>query len=307
MRDYIAAHLANAKDLKHVGVKGMKWGVRRDRSTLRAAAAQRKASSSKPGDKPDEKAGSSAAPAKKPPGNIQDNVESSSARYARLAGQAKAGQAGAMTEADLKFFNARTDALAKINKMNEEQPSWLKDTVTKVVQQSAQRQMQAVADGLADKYIGDPIKNALKGAAGDAGASTAKSGVAAAVKTVAAAKDSADAPKKAPAEKAKIPGMTPEQSIQYFRDNPVTRKPMPKDYSPSGNHDLFKQLREAKVFDDPTPAAKTVSTPDPSKMRYDEAINYFKDNPSATPKAPDGYSPNAQKLFMTEIQRLRGE
>lgn len=149
------------------GVKGMKWGVRRDKSALRSAA---KARGDTPANKPkaDVKAASknsTASETKRPPGNIQDNVESSSDRYARLTSEVKAGRADKMTEQDLKFVNARTEALAKVQKMAEEKPSWLKETATKVVQTSAQRQMQTVADTLADKYIGDPIKVAIKGAA----------------------------------------------------------------------------------------------------------------------------------------------
>lgn len=156
MTDYIAAFFESPKDLKQYGRKGMKWG-------------QRIFSSDKPSGKSEAKGESAsksgAAPAKKPAGNIQDNVESSSARYDRLAGQAKAGRAHEMTEQDLKFFNARTDALAKINKMNEEKPTWLRETTTKVIQTTAERQMQSVADSLADKYIGSPIKDAIKGKA----------------------------------------------------------------------------------------------------------------------------------------------
>ncbi len=162
--DYIAAFKASTRDVLHYGRKGMRWGVRRDRATLRAEGPPK---SSAPAKKEStEKAvttTSSSSPAK-PKGNIQDNVESSADRYSRLESQARAGKASDMTEQDLKFFNARTEALAKITKLNEEKPSWLKDTATKVVQQSAQRQMQGIADTLADKYIGDPIKDALKGA-----------------------------------------------------------------------------------------------------------------------------------------------
>lgn len=67
-----------------------------------------------------------------------------------------------MSDTDLKFFNARTDALAKVNKLNETNPGWLATTTKAVVQQSAKRQMQMVSDTLADKYIGKPIADALK-------------------------------------------------------------------------------------------------------------------------------------------------
>jgi hypothetical protein len=78
-----------------------------------------------------------------------------------LAAQAKAGRASDMSETDLKFFNARTEALAKINKMNEKNPSWLSTTSKKVLQQAAQNTMQSVADGVAKKYISGPILESL--------------------------------------------------------------------------------------------------------------------------------------------------
>jgi hypothetical protein len=158
MPDYIAAFKASPKDLVHYGVKGQRWGIRRSSSQLRSAA---KARGDAPAKKSESKDDSSTSTKK---ADAPDKVETSTERYARLAGQAKAGQASAMSEADLKFFNARTEALAKVNKLNETNPSWLRDTTTKVIQQSAQRQMQTLADTLADKYVGDPLKLAVKGA-----------------------------------------------------------------------------------------------------------------------------------------------
>ena len=67
-----------------------------------------------------------------------------------------------MSDADLKFFNARTEALAKVNKLNETKPGWLAGTTKSVLQQAAQKQMQAIADGIASKYISDPVIAALK-------------------------------------------------------------------------------------------------------------------------------------------------
>lgn len=150
--DYLGVLTVEPEDAEQAGVKGMRWGVRNDRSTLKAAAAARKETP---------KADSKPAPK----GNIQDNVESSASRYSRLASDAKAGKAADMTEQDLKFFNARTDALAKVAKITEEKPSWLQETATNVLQTTAKNQMQGIADTLADKYVGAPIKDAIKGAA----------------------------------------------------------------------------------------------------------------------------------------------
>lgn len=241
MTDYLAAFLESPRDLKHYGRRGMKWGQR-----IFTKGTDSKSESKS--DTPSTKAASSSAPAKRPPGNIQDNVESSSARYDRLANQARTGRASDMTEQDLKFFNARTEALAKINKLNEVQPSWLRETATKVVQQSAQRQMQGLADAITDKYIGDPIKAALKGAAdsttGNSGG--AKKSLAPDVKKI--VDKVTDKP--VVATKSSVPGMTKNDAIQFFRDNPIANRPLPKDFSPSGNFDLFKTLREEGLIDD---------------------------------------------------------
>lgn len=157
MTDHVAMIIVDPDaDKEDSGVKGMKWGIRRDRTALKAAAAKRKTESEK---KPDDSS------TKKPSGNIQDHVESSAERYARLSAHAKSGKASDMTDQDLKFFNARTEALNKIQKLNESDPSWLSKTSKKVVQTTAERQMQSLSDTLADKYIGKPIADAIKGAA----------------------------------------------------------------------------------------------------------------------------------------------
>lgn len=176
MTDYVAMRIEEGKDAKQYGVKGQQWGVTRSSRALRAAA------KINPPAKQAEKKAEASAPANKPSSNIQDHVESSSARYDRLASQAKAGKAKEMTEQDLKFFNARTEALSKVAKLNETQPGWLRDTTTKVVQQSAQRQMQSIADTLADKYIGDTLKAALKGKTEETVEQAIQSGAAAAIR-----------------------------------------------------------------------------------------------------------------------------
>lgn len=150
-RDYLGAVFASPRDGQWYGVKGMRWGVRRPRSVLRKEAAKRASSES------------STAPKK--PATNPDGSETSTARYARLAAQAKEGRGSEMSDTDLKFFNARTEALNKVNKMTEEDPGWLSKTAKKVVQQTAERQMQSVSDALADKYVGKPITDAIKGTA----------------------------------------------------------------------------------------------------------------------------------------------
>lgn len=277
-REYIAAFKVSPNDMLQFGRKGMKWGVRRDRSELRTAG--KKASTS---DKP------AAAGSK---GNIQDNVESSSSRYDRIAGTAKAGRAQELTEQDLKFFNARTDALAKVSKMNEVQPSWLAETSKKVIQQTAQNQMQAVADGIAKKYIGGPILDAINGGK----EATSTPSVAKAIKsTVETAKAAAPAAKTSDSTTTKPPGMTSEQSLDYFRNQqPASRTTSTASQtkslldevdaavaSPVSNRDAFISALKGNPFDmKGTPIAASTN------MSMTEAADYY--SATGTPRPLGG-------------------
>jgi len=151
MRDYLGAIFRKPEDAEQHGIKGMKWGIRRTDAQLRSDTKSRHAS------------GQPVTPTAKAKATTEAHnaTETSSARYARLQAQAKAGRASDMSEADLKFFNARTEALAKINKLNETNPSWLSTTSKKVLQQAAQNTMQSIADGVAKKYISGPILDSL--------------------------------------------------------------------------------------------------------------------------------------------------
>lgn len=160
VRDYLAALKVEPGDKLDYGIKGMKWGVRRSSSQLRAAAKTRQAQpeAGKSGAK---SATKSPTPHVQNHLGIQSHVESSPARYARLRAQAKAGKASQMTEQDLKFFNARTEALAKVNKMNEKKSGWLAETTKTVLLNSTQKSMQAVSDSVANKYVSGPIIDAI--------------------------------------------------------------------------------------------------------------------------------------------------
>lgn len=146
-QDYLANHVVEEGDKLDYGVRGMKWGVRRSSSQLQTAAAQRSSS-------PATKSGSDA------PDHLSKSSggsESSAARYARLAAEAKSGKGKQMSDEDLKFFNARTEALKKVEKLNESNPGWLKSTSKKVIQSAAEKQMQTLADGLANKFISERL------------------------------------------------------------------------------------------------------------------------------------------------------
>lgn len=156
-KDYLAIIRPEAGDRVDHGVKGMKWGVRRSAIELKAATAYKKGHAEATAKREAaKKATGEATPTKKPAGE-----ESSAERYSRLMTQAKGGGARSMSDDDLKFFNARTEALAKVNKMVVTQDSWLKKTTTNVLQNAAQKQMQAVTDGVATKYIAKPILKAI--------------------------------------------------------------------------------------------------------------------------------------------------
>ena len=278
MTDYVGAFLAKPKDLLQYGVRGMKWGIRRSDAQLAAAS----------GKKGSETATSGAAPAKKSSGNIQDNVESSSTRYARLDQQARAGKAFEMTEQDLKFYNARTEALSKVNKMHAEKPSWLRETATTVIQTTAQRQMQSVADALADKYVGAPIKNAITGAAGAAASAKSKSS-----DSTPSTKSKSD---DAPATKTKTD--TP--------DAPATKssKPNVADRVASKIADS-KRAKADKQYEDTKKKIDDIEKrklSDPSLMTVSESIAYYRANPTSNPTPPAGLSPGGTRIWWDQIK-----
>ena len=259
MKDYVSLILDESSDLHHHGVKGMKWGIRQPRSVLRARAKSTSTTDhvKKASEEP------KAAVTHKPSGNIQDHVESSSARYDRLAGQASRGRAHEMTEQDLKFFNARTDALNKVNKMYEAKPNWLKETTKEVAKNVIKRQMESVLNKQADKYISGPIGNAIAGkdASKEEKAAT-KEAVGAVASTAAAAGKKAVAAvqaqgKQAPAATPRVPGMTQEQSAAYMRQV-VAQRQAPRVMTP--RIDLFAELKKEGLLE----PAKT-STMDPEK------------------------------------------
>jgi hypothetical protein len=320
MADHIAAIKAEPKDLQQVGVKGMKWGVRRSSSELRAAAKARGDASTKKTESSDNsKSAASSASTKKPENSIQDNVESSSARYARLAGQAKAGQASAMSEQDLKFFNARTDALAKIDKMYETQPSWLRTTAVNVLQQTAQKQMQSIADEIAGKYIGTPLKDAIKGTS-DAAAAAKKSAEAAssggstkkvtdslakAVEAVQSASSTSPASTKtAAAATTPAPKHRASFSDRAKSAAQKTAQATATSVANSKRSKADKQYEETKKkIADIEERKKS----DPSLMNISESLRYYQANPTANPTPPAGLTPNAYRIWQDAVREVRGE
>jgi hypothetical protein len=224
------------------GIKGMKWGVRRSDAEIRAAVAK-KAAKGEPVTPTKTAAAVTKSASTSPKSDTSSGSETSAQRYSRLAAVAKQGGASSLSDTDLKFFNARTDAVNKVNKMYETKPGWLKTTVKDVAQNTAKQQLQALASGTADKYISGPLLAGLKGKA-DTAVSAPKSESPKASTT----QKTAAAAKAAPSTK-KAPGMSREQSRDFFRSLPDIAN-RPANYSPSGNFDLFKTLRDEGLIDD---------------------------------------------------------
>lgn len=146
MRDYLAILRPKPSDALQFGIRGMRWGVRRTDAQLAKDIAARKAS----GEPVTDSAKSAGIKA-------MTGEESSAERYSRLASQAKGGGASNMSEADLKFFNARTDAINKVNKMYETKPNWLVEAAGDVARQTVKNSMQSVTKSLTDKYIQEAL------------------------------------------------------------------------------------------------------------------------------------------------------
>jgi len=168
-KDYVGMRVKEPDDKEDHGIKGQRWGIRRNTTELAKSILKRKQAGEEvtktakaekvlaKGEGEAKKSDEGEAKAKIP--GIQEPAPE---RYARLQSEAKDGKAGDWNDADLKFFNARTEALSKVAKLNETQPGWLSTTAKTVLKSAAQRQMQAVTNSVADKYIGDKIAASLK-------------------------------------------------------------------------------------------------------------------------------------------------
>lgn len=135
-KDYLAALIESEGDLKQYGVPGMKWGQRKSKS-------------------------SSSPPAQlsvKP-----DGPETSSARHARLTADIKAGKASELSDDDLRFYAARSEAVARVERITAENPNWLAEASKATLRTTTKKLMKSVSVALADKYIGKPITSAIAG------------------------------------------------------------------------------------------------------------------------------------------------
>lgn len=166
-KDYLAFHKTEDGDALQYGVLGMKWGRRRSDAAIAADAATRA------------KAGEPITATKKlaEVTKAPSGPESSHDRYARIASVAKGGGAKGLSDDDLKFFNARTEAIKKVDKMFEEKPSWLRSTSEDVVRAVAKQQMQAVLAAVATKMISARVNEAMTQAQANAQKAAIKEGI----------------------------------------------------------------------------------------------------------------------------------
>ena len=145
------------EDALQYGVKGMKWGIRKDRGKGGdgGGSGEGKTSQTK-GDQPGGKGGGKQQSTEKSNPGLKalTGEETSSARYARLQTEAKSGLQTNWTDQDLKFFNARTEAIGKINKMYQKEPNWLVETLKDTAKQQAKNAL--------NQYVGNVTQNYIK-------------------------------------------------------------------------------------------------------------------------------------------------
>lgn len=199
--DYIGTHTVVDSDRLDSGVKGMKWGIRKSTTAGPGKSSFHKAEINKiealkkeiaSGKNPSKTGTADSVRLSRLDQHIKDHQtvldklngttnhvknaglkaatgeETSAMRYARLKADAKAGKGKDFTEEDLKFFNNRTDALKKVDALNQQNPGWLSKTTKSVLQRTAEKQMMNLADVVATKYIGAPISESITGAAAKA-------------------------------------------------------------------------------------------------------------------------------------------
>lgn len=157
MKDYLAMTQVEPEDREDHGIMGMKWGRRRSEAQLADAVKTRAAAGAKV--TPTAKAKTVLAKDSTPDhlATVKDAApETSQARYNRLARQVKeTGSSHKLSDADLKFLNSRTEAMAKVNKMFGKKPNWIAAAAKDVAQNTAKQQMAAISASLANKYITD--------------------------------------------------------------------------------------------------------------------------------------------------------
>lgn len=121
--------------LAHYGVPGMKWGIRKPSSSAGSTSG-----------------GSTSKSIPKAPAN-----ETHGQKYDRLRMQVKTHGTNSLSQEELNFVNARTEAIAKINKMNVSSPGWLTDASKVVLQETTKTLMKDLAVKAGKQFIVKPL------------------------------------------------------------------------------------------------------------------------------------------------------
>lgn len=132
--EFLHGSLEDENYLAHFGVKGMKWGIR----------------------KSDTSGGTSSSGSKGPIPKAPAN-EGHAEKYNRLRSQIKTHGPNSLSPEELNFVNARTEAIAKINKMNVASPGWLSDTTKVVMQETTKTLMKDLAVRAGKEFIVKPL------------------------------------------------------------------------------------------------------------------------------------------------------
>lgn len=134
-KDYLASAKPELKDVKHFGVKGMKWGIRNNRSTSSSSST---ATTSK------------------------SENETSQERYSRLQAHVKSNGASSLSDDDLRFMGARADAIRKVEQITKKNSNWVADAAKVALKKTLNRELSTIAAGTAAAYISKPILKSVK-------------------------------------------------------------------------------------------------------------------------------------------------
>lgn len=132
--DYLGKLELDPEDKLDYGTKGMRWGIRKSDSSGGSSSNGSKGSIPK-------------APAN----------EGHAEKYNRLRSQIKTHGPNSLSPEELNFVNARTEAIAKINKMNVASPGWLSDTTKVVMQETTKTLMKDLAVRAGKEFIVKPL------------------------------------------------------------------------------------------------------------------------------------------------------
>lgn len=133
--DYLGQLKLESNDKLDYGVKGMKWGIRKPSDSAGSTSG-----------------GSTTKSIPKAPAN-----ETHGQKYDRLRMQVKTHGTNSLSQEELNFVNARTEAIAKINKMNVSSPGWLTDASKVVLQETTKTLMKDLAVKAGKQFIVKPL------------------------------------------------------------------------------------------------------------------------------------------------------